>query len=144
MKKRLNFIILITSIVFIGCITFKSEAIDYYDLYFKKESENIVKCKPENIKDNKVIVNTYPIIVNEHICKDEEDAIGHVLGSGWNLDKKLKLENSKNNLESDGNIKEISLVYKEIKGVLVKDYSNWKSEKKVTIKIPISIECINK
>lgn len=136
MRNNIFFKTIIASIIMIGCITFKSEAMNYYDLYFKKENEFVIKGEYETIENSTDIKEKYLSTVNIHICKDEEDAISHVIGSDWKKAKNLKVESDNN----ENKYEQKRIVYKEIYGKIIKDYSTWKQEKDIIIKIPISIE----
>lgn len=150
MKKVNIFNILLIVICFTLSNTCIAEALPYYDLKFKKVSENIVKGEFEKIGDDIVITEDtditmildkkYRPVIDISINKDEEDAISYLLGPKWNEEIKIskKEEISINNNENTYVM--VRPVYKEIKGELIKDYKSWANKKEVTIKVPVDME----
>ena len=68
MNKLITLIMTILMVILIN-FNYKSYCIDYYDLYFQKENENIIVSEYEDINYNK---KHYKTIVNTTISKDEE------------------------------------------------------------------------
>ena len=132
MNKLITLIMTILMVILIN-FNYKSYCIDYYDLYFQKENENIIVSEYEDVNYNK---KHYKTIVNTTISKDEEDAISYIIGRHWIDNKLINKEVNKNNIKYTKQC----IVYKEIKGKLIKSYENWYKEKEIIIKIPIIIE----
>ncbi|MGL4911213.1 MAG: hypothetical protein ACRC3Y_02150 [Romboutsia sp.] len=141
-------------ILLVLCITFSNvylvEALPYYDLKFEMMSENIVKGEFEKIGDDIIVTENkemtlildraYKPIIDIDINKDEEDAIGYSLGAKWNEEAIIsKEEEVRLNTNNDSYIM-VRPVYKEIKGVIIKDYKSWENKKEITIKIPVDME----
>ncbi|MBQ1793891.1 MAG: hypothetical protein II006_04530, partial [Peptostreptococcaceae bacterium] len=57
-------------------------------------------------------------------------------GRHWIDNKLINKEVNKNNIKYTKQC----IVYKEIKGKLIKSYENWYKEKEIIIKIPMTIE----
>lgn len=141
---------LLLSLCFILSNTYISSALDYYDLKFEKKSENIVKGEFEKIGDDilltddtemTIILNKkYKPIINITLNKDEEDAISYSLGTKWNEEIKINKEEDINLNGSNDTYIMVRPVYKEITGILVKDYISWESKKEISIKIPVDME----
>ncbi|MGL5329380.1 MAG: hypothetical protein ACRDD7_08930 [Peptostreptococcaceae bacterium] len=138
------------AIVMIGFMKFEVSALPYYDLKFEQVSSKIVKGEYENLEGiinlNKttkvpmIISKSYEPIVSVDINKDEIDAIGQVLGSGWNecvlinKEEEIEIKKKKNTYI------QVRPLYKEIKGNLLQDYTSWSKSKEITILIPIDVE----
>lgn len=150
MNKFKSIFTLLLSLCFILSNTYISSALDYYDLKFEKKSENIVKGEFEKIGDEilltddtemTIILNKkYKPIINITLNKDEEDAISYSLGTKWNEEIKINKEEDINLNESNDTYIMVRPVYKEITGILVKDYISWESKKEISIKIPVDME----
>ncbi|MEG2984587.1 MAG: hypothetical protein RR835_07795, partial [Peptostreptococcaceae bacterium] len=105
----------------------------YYDLYFEKTSDTIVKGELESLQNG----ITYKTIYNLNLSKDEIDAINHCVEINFREYKKINEEKINENVR-------IRPVYRKIEGNIVKDYKSWNQKKKIIIKVPIDIDYIIK
>lgn len=135
MFKFIKVCLISLTIFFISSININS--FNYYDLYFEKASDTIVKGELETLQNN----ITYKTICDLNLSKDEIDAINHCVKVDFNAYKKINDE--KLNEIKYERVK-IRPVYRSIEGYLVKDYKTWSKKKKISIKIPIDIDYIIK
>lgn len=148
-KLKYLYILLLTLCISLSSVCLV-EALPYYDLKFEKISENIVKGEFQKTGDDIIVTENkevtlildkrYKPIIDIDINKDEEDAISYILGAKWNDEARIsKEEEVKFNNNNDSYIM-VRPVYKEIKGVIIKDYKSWENKKEITIKIPVDME----
>lgn len=134
MRKIIKIFALVITIMSIFTVSVKS--FNYYDLYFEKTSDNIIKGSYEELNKNL----SYKTIYNACLNKDEQDAINHAIKTnifkGININKK----------DIEGKFKneyvKVRPVYREIKGEIIKDYKTWNDKKEIVIKMPINVEFI--
>lgn len=134
MRKIIKIFALVITIMSIFTVSVKS--LNYYDLYFEKTSDNIIKGSYEELNENL----SYKTIYNACLNKDEQDAINHAIKTnifkGININKK-DIEGKFNN-----EYVKVRPVYREIKGEIIKDYKTWNDKKEIVIKMPINVEFI--
>ena len=130
--------IFMISIIFVGMYSINISSLNYYDLYFEKTSDTIIRGSYESLHNN----IKYEIDYNLDLSKDELDSINHAIKLNLNSYKKISKENINNNAEN----KKVKVrpVYREIRGNIVKDYKSWNEKKEIIIKIPIDIEYVEK
>lgn len=125
--------IFIVSMVIIVIFSININSLDYYDLYFEKISENIVKGNYETLHDNIKYKTNYNLVLS----KDEIDLINYNVKINLNEHKKVSEEDALNKSKT-----KVRPVYKKIKGNIVKDYKIWNQKKQIIIQVPIDIEFI--
>lgn len=125
--------IFIVSMVIIVIFSININSLDYYDLYFEKISENIVKGNYETLHDNIKYKTNYNLVLS----KDEIDLINYNVKINLNGYKKVSEEDALNKSKT-----KVRPVYKKIKGNIVKDYKIWNQKKQIIIQVPIDIEFI--
>ena len=125
--------IFIVSIVIIVIFSININSLDYYDLYFEKISENIVKGNYETLHDNIKYKTNYNLVLS----KDEIDLINYNVKINLNGYKKVSEEDALNKSNT-----KVRPVYKKIKGNIIKDYKIWNQRKQIIIQVPIDIEFI--
>ncbi|MDU1538429.1 MAG: hypothetical protein E6902_02305 [Paeniclostridium sordellii] len=125
--------IFIVSMVIIVIFSININSLDYYDLYFEKISENIVKGNYETLHDNIKYKTNYNLVLS----KDEIDLINYNVKINLNVYKKVSKEDVLNKSKT-----KVRPVYKKIKGNIVKDYKIWNQKKQIIIQVPIDIEFI--
>lgn len=125
--------IFIVSMVIIVIFSININSLDYYDLYFEKISENIVKGNYETLHDNIKYKTNYNLVLS----KDEIDLINYNVKINLNGYKKVSKEDVLNKSKT-----KVRPVYKKIKGNIVKDYKIWNQKKQIIIQVPIDIEFI--
>ncbi|GAA0090083.1 hypothetical protein UT300009_01090 [Paraclostridium bifermentans] len=134
MRKIINIFALTITIVYL--FTGNVKALNYYDLYFEKTDDKIIKGSYVELNTNL----NYETVYNVNLNKDEQDAINYVIktntSKGININKK-DIENK----YKEGYVK-VRPVYREIKGDIIKDYKTWNDKKEIVIKMPIDIEFI--
>lgn len=113
--------IFIVSIVIIVIFSININSLDYYDLYFEKTSENIVKWNYETLHDNIKYKTNYNLVLS----KDEIDLINYNVKINLNGYKKVSKEDVLNKSKT-----KVRPVYKKIKGNIVKDYKIWNQKNK--------------
>lgn len=104
---------------------------NYYDLFFEKTSESVIKEKSIDINTEDKI----KIMYNQNLSKDEMDTINYHIKDYLSLNKILN-----KNLKQYDNKEEVIITYVNIKGILIKDYKSWCKSENVNILIPINIE----
>ena len=125
--------IFIVSMVIIVIFSININSLDYYDLYFEKISENIVKGNYETLHDNIKYKTNYNLVLS----KDEIDLINYNVKINLNGYKKVSKEDVLNKSKT-----KVRPVYKKIKGNIIKDYKIWNQRKQIIIQVPIDIEFI--
>ncbi len=125
--------IFIVSMVIIVIFSININSLDYYDLYFEKISENIVKGNYETLHDNIKYKTNYNLVLS----KDEIDLINYNVKINLNGYKKVSEEDALNKSKT-----KVRPVYKKIKGNIIKDYKIWNQKKQIIIQVPIDIEFI--
>ncbi|SCI90061.1 Uncharacterised protein [uncultured Clostridium sp.] len=125
--------IFIVSMVIIVIFSININSLDYYDLYFVKISENIVKGNYETLHDNIKYKTNYNLVLS----KDEIDLINYNVKINLNGYKKVSEEDALNKSKT-----KVRPVYKKIKGNIIKDYKIWNQKKQIIIQVPIDIEFI--
>lgn len=125
--------IFIVSMVIIVIFSININSLDYYDLYFEKISENIVKGNYETLHDNIKYKTNYNLVLS----KDEIDLINYNVKINLNEHKKVSEEDALNKSKT-----KVRPVYKKIKGNIIKDYKIWNQRKQIIIQVPIDIEFI--
>ncbi|MBC6002846.1 hypothetical protein ACQQ2T_05910 [Paraclostridium tenue] len=125
--------IFIVSMVIIVIFSININSLDYYDLYFEKISENIVKGNYETLHDNIKYKTNYNLVLS----KDEIDLINYNVKINLNGYKKVSEEDALNKSKT-----KVRPVYKKIKGNIIKDYKIWNQRKQIIIQVPIDIEFI--
>lgn len=125
--------IFIVSMVIIVIFSININSLDYYDLYFEKISENIVKGNYDTLHDNIKYKTNYNLVLS----KDEIDLINYNVKINLNGYKKVSEEDALNKSKT-----KVRPVYKKIKGNIVKDYKIWNQKKQIIIQVPIDIEFI--
>lgn len=125
--------IFIVSMVIIVIFSININSLDYYDLYFEKISENIVKGNYETLHDNIKYKTNYNLVLS----KDEIVLINYNVKINLNGYKKVSEEDALNKSKT-----KVRPVYKKIKGNIVKDYKIWNQKKQIIIQVPIDIEFI--
>ncbi|GAA0712686.1 hypothetical protein GCM10008904_26100 [Paraclostridium ghonii] len=134
MRKIIKIFALVITIVSVFTLSVKS--LNYYDLYFEKTNDNIIKGSYEELNKNL----SYETIYNVDLNKDEQDAINYAIKTnifkGININKK-DIQDKFNN-----ECVKVRPVYREIKGEIIKDYKTWNDKKEIIIKIPINVEFI--
>ncbi|MBC8630319.1 hypothetical protein H8697_01170 [[Eubacterium] tenue] len=125
--------IFIVSMVIIVIFSININSLDYYDLYFEKISENIVKGNYETLHDNIKYKTNYNLVLS----KDEIDLINYNVKINLNGHKKVSEEDALNKSKT-----KVRPVYKKIKGNIIKDYKIWNQRKQIIIQVPIDIEFI--
>ncbi|MGL5754868.1 MAG: hypothetical protein ACRCYC_06040 [Paraclostridium sp.] len=131
MFKFIKICLISLIIFFISSVNINS--FNYYDLYFEKTSDTIVKGELESLQNG----ITYKTIYNLNLSKDEIDAINHCVKINFREYKKINEEKINENVR-------IRPVYRKIEGNIVKDYKSWNQKKKIIIKVPIDIDYIIK
>lgn len=131
MFKFIKICLISLIIFFISSVNINS--FNYYDLYFEKTSDTIVKGELEYLQNG----ITYKTIYNLNLSKDEIDAINHCVEINFREYKKINEEKINENVR-------IRPVYRKIEGNIVKDYKSWNQKKKIIIKVPIDIDYIIK
>ncbi|MEG2786183.1 MAG: hypothetical protein RR942_00075 [Romboutsia sp.] len=131
MFKFIKICLISLIIFFISSVNINS--FNYYDLYFEKTSDTIVKGELESLQNG----ITYKTIYNLNLSKDEIDAINHCVEINFREYKKINEEKINENVR-------IRPVYRKIEGNIVKDYKSWNQKKKIIIKVPIDIDYIIK
>lgn len=125
--------IFIVSMVIIVIFSININSLDYYDLYFEKISENIVKGNYETLHDNIKYKTNYNLVLS----KDEIDLINYNVKINLNGYKKVSEKDALNKSKT-----KVRPVYKKIKGNIIKDYKIWNQRKQIIIQVPIDIEFI--
>ncbi|MDU3801803.1 hypothetical protein [Paraclostridium bifermentans] len=134
MRKIIKIFALAITIVYL--FTGSAKALNYYDLYFQKTDDKIIKGSYEELNTNL----NYETIYNVNLNKDEQDAINYEIKT--NIFKGININNK--DIESkynEGYVK-VRPIYREIKGDIIKDYKTWNDKKEIVIKMPIDIEFI--
>lgn len=134
MRKIIKIFALVITTMSIFTVSVKS--LNYYDLYFEKTSENIIKGSYEELNKNL----SYKTIYNVNLNKDEQDTINHAIKTSIFKDINI----NKKDIEGKFNNEYVKVrpVYREIKGEIIKDYKTWNNKKEIVIKIPIDVEFI--
>lgn len=121
----------IITVIILATYTNIIKSYTYYDLFFEKSSEIIVKEEYKNIN----IKDSIKIKYDQNLSKDEIDIINYNIKNYLDINKML----NSNVLENE-NQEEVIITYININGRLIKDYKTWSKSKNVNIMVPINIE----